>query len=65
MELSTEGTGSRIDREFCSNACKLRDHRAKVKRAKELSARGKTVAQIAKELKTTTESVRRWLTKTK
>jgi hypothetical protein len=64
IELSVD-YGFRADREFCSDACKFKDHRAKVRQAKELKAAGRTVRQIAKLLRTKPESVKRWLTKRK
>ena len=36
IELSRDGEGFRVDREFCSPACKAKDYRAKIRRAKEL-----------------------------
>jgi hypothetical protein len=65
IELSTGDHGFRIDREFCSNECKYKDHRAKVRKAKELKARGRTIGQIAKELGAKSKSVKKWLTKKK
>jgi hypothetical protein len=65
IELSRDGEGFRMDREFCSAACKAKDYRARVRLAKELRAAGKTVRQIAKELGTEVETAEGWLTKKK
>lgn len=65
IELSRDGEGFRADREFCTAACKARDYRGKVRRAKELRAAGKTVRQIARELGTKVEKAEGWLTKKK
>jgi predicted nucleic acid-binding Zn ribbon protein len=61
IEHSAEGEGSRADRRFCSNACKLKNHRQRVKQAKELKAEGKSVAQIAKKLDAEPDTIRGWL----
>jgi hypothetical protein len=52
-------------REFCSQACKQKDHRARVRRAKDLKAEGRTVRQIAARLGTTPDVITNWLTKSK
>jgi hypothetical protein len=65
IELSTGDTGFRRDREFCSNQCKFKDHRRKVKEAKAMKAAGKTVRQIAKHFETETDVIHNWLTKKK
>lgn len=65
IEISSGDHGFRVDREICSNKCKVRDHRRKVKRAKELKAEGRTVKQIATELGSTTDAIKNWLTKKK
>jgi hypothetical protein len=65
IELSTGEKGFRHDREFCSNKCKFKDHRRKVREAKQLRAGGQTVRQIAKHFETTTTVIKNWLTKKK
>jgi hypothetical protein len=65
MTVSKDDDGVRADREFCSGACKQKDHRTRVNEAKRRRAEGQTVPQIAKQLNTTTEIVKRWLTKGK
>lgn len=52
-------------REFCSPACKQKDHRQRVRRANELKAGEMSVKQIAKELGTEPAVINRWLTKRK
>ncbi len=53
--------GARSDARFCSDACKSRDYRSRVRRAKQLKAKGWTGARIAKALGTTQVTVKRWL----
>jgi hypothetical protein len=65
IERSTGDHGVRADTVFCSNACKFKDHRARVRRAKELRAKGRTVRQIAKELETSTDAAKNWIAKKK
>jgi hypothetical protein len=56
---------TRSKRRFCSNRCKTKDHRGKVKRAKEMKESGRSVSAIAAEFDTTAETISRWLTKKK
>lgn len=65
IELSTGTFGFRADREFCSPACKARDHRAKVRKVKQMKAKGKSVPQIAKHFDTSNETIKNWLAKKK
>ena len=55
----------RVDREFCSSACRQKDHRAKMSKARELAAVGVSPVKIAKAIGTTKESILNWLTKKK
>lgn len=48
---------------YCSNACKVRSYKKRKKRAREFHASGMTPAKIAKELGSTTETVKGWLKK--
>jgi hypothetical protein len=57
----SKGNGFRINREFCSGACKTRDSRGK-KKALALVSRGLSARQISKKIGTTEDNVRRWLT---
>jgi len=56
------GCGARTDTRFCSTRCKQRYHEERGRRARQLRADGKTLAEMAKELDTTQETVKRWLT---
>jgi endogenous inhibitor of DNA gyrase (YacG/DUF329 family) len=57
--------GFMATREFCSPACKQKDHRRRVKQAKELKSKGWTVSRIARKLQTEPDAIRNWLTKKK
>jgi hypothetical protein len=60
------GAGNRIEgSEFCSAACRQKDHRNRVKQAKVMIAQGRTVDDVAAMMNTTAEIVRNWLTKAK
>jgi len=65
IELSTGEQGSRADREFCSNSCKLKEQRRKVRLAKSMSAAGMSVAAIAAEFETKQKHIRNWLQRKK
>ncbi len=65
LTISAEVGGFRVDREFCGPACRQKDHRRKVREAREMKAAGLTVKQIAKRLDTGVEHIRNWLTKEK
>jgi hypothetical protein len=65
MELSTNGEGFRSDREICSAACKAKDHRRRVREAKQLRAEGKSVREIAALFEQPTKVIKNWLAKTK
>lgn len=60
------GSGAfREDREFCTPACRQKDHRARVKRARELQSKGVSLQKIAKQLETSSEVIQNWLAKKK
>ena len=63
LTISPEQGGFRDDREFCTAACRQRDHRRKVREAKELRVKGKSVREIAKHFDTSIETIKRWLNK--
>jgi hypothetical protein len=63
LTISKDDYGFRSDREFCSHACRQKDYRAKIKEARRLRAKGRTVRQIAKRFNTTTETINNWLAK--
>lgn len=52
---------SHTDRQFCSDACKSRDYRAKKQEAIRLRGEKWTTQRIAKKLGTTPEVIKRWL----
>ena len=51
--------GSRLTREYCSDACRIRAFRGRQARA--LAAEGKDPKDIARELDTTASVVKKWL----
>lgn len=55
------GGGARTDARFCSDACKSKDHRQRRKKARALAEAKKSASQIAKQLGTNVETVRRWI----
>lgn len=59
--VSSERDGRTKRRQFCSEACKTRDYRGRQMRAVQGRAEGKTVQEIAQELKTQEATIRRWL----
>jgi hypothetical protein len=65
LPISSEESGVRADREFCSAACRQKDHRRKVREAKSLKEQGRSIAQIAKHFGSTRETICNWLTKEK
>jgi hypothetical protein len=65
LMISAEEHGFRSNREFCSSACRQRDHRTKVREASRLRTEGKTVRQLAKHFDTTTKTIQNWLRREK
>jgi hypothetical protein len=63
FEVSKEGY--QRNREFCSAACKQKDHREKVKQAKTMMLAGLSRSTISRELGITREILNNWLTKNK
>jgi hypothetical protein len=59
FEISPE-TG-RTNRKFCSNACRSRYYRDRQDRAIQMAESGKSVRQIAKQLKTDVKTIKRWI----
>lgn len=55
--------GGRAIQQYCSKACNAKAYRSRKHRARELFAAGMTPAKVAKELGSTTETVRGWLKK--
>lgn len=54
-------TGKRTDARFCSDRCRVNNHRAKVDRARRMSAAGRSSLEIARELQTRPATVKGWL----
>jgi hypothetical protein len=63
LTISTEHGGFRADREFCGPACRQKDHRRKVRDAKELQQQGKSNREIAKHFDTSVDTIKGWLSK--
>jgi len=63
LTISTDFYGFRSDREFCSATCRQKDYRAKIREARRLRKKGRTVRQIAREFDTTTDTINNWLAK--
>jgi hypothetical protein len=57
--------GMRSDRATCSDACRSQAYRNRKQVARDLRARGRSPAVIAKELRTTVEVVKNWLAEQK
>lgn len=61
FEISTELTGYRKHREFCSESCKTKDYRKRRRTAIALHKRGTKLTEIAAKIETNKETVRRWI----
>jgi hypothetical protein len=61
FEISGDEDGRTARRLFCSDPCKSRDYRRRKERASALRAEGKTPKQIAEELDTDVETVKKWV----
>ncbi len=61
FEISTELTGFRSHREFCSDSCKTKDYRRRKRTALQLTASGVSVQKIAEATGTERSTVRAWL----
>jgi hypothetical protein len=61
FEVSTADTGFRVNRLFCSDACKSKDYRDRKARVGTLKAEGRSIKEIAKELDTDVETIARWV----
>jgi hypothetical protein len=60
FEISTEQTGFRSHREFCSGACKTKDYRRRKRTALQLATKSLSVREIAKATQTEIATVRAW-----
>jgi endogenous inhibitor of DNA gyrase (YacG/DUF329 family) len=65
MEISTEEDGRSARRLFCSDACKSRDYRRRIERARQLKAEGKSLKVIANELESDVDTIKNWVAKRK
>jgi hypothetical protein len=65
IEISSEDDGRSARRMFCSDSCKFRDYRRRKDRAQQLRTEGKPVKDIAKELDTDVETIKKWVAKRK
>ena len=61
LEISTEGSGFRRHREFCSDVCKTKDYRRRKYTALKLATEGLSVAEIADRTDTKRTTIRKWL----
>ena len=61
FEVSTDTTGFRRNREFCSDVCKTRDYRQRRQTALELAADGTSLSAIADQITTKKATVQRWI----
>jgi hypothetical protein len=61
FEVSTEGDGKRVNREFCSDRCKSKNYRRRKTEAIQLKSQGKTIAAIAKQLDTEPSTIKTWV----
>jgi len=61
FEISTEQTGFRSHREFCTDSCKTKDYRKRKRGALRLASEGKTVREISAQIGTENTTVRAWL----
>jgi hypothetical protein len=63
FEISSDDDGRTARRLFCDDPCKSRDYRRRKERAQQLRTKGKPVKDIAKELDTDVETIKKWLSK--
>lgn len=61
FEIAKDEDGRTARRQFCDDACKVRDHRRRRDRAAALADKGRSPRQIAAELRTPVETILRWL----
>jgi hypothetical protein len=61
MEISTDETGFRTHREFCSDSCKTKDYRKRMRTALTLAEKGLSTDAIAQRTVTQVATVRGWL----
>ena len=62
FEISTEQTGFRTHREFCSDSCKTKDYRKRKRTDLRLAGSGARLREISQKANTEVATVRAWLT---
>ena len=65
FEISTDASGFRSHREFCSGSCKTLDYRKRQRLALQLETEGKTPHRIGATIGTDVATVKRWLARNK
>jgi hypothetical protein len=65
FEISTEQTGFRSHREFCSDSCKTKDYRKRKRTALRLAAGGTSLREVSDKTSTETATIRAWLASAK
>jgi hypothetical protein len=65
FEISTDDAGFRVNRVFCSDPSKSKDYRGRKQRAQQLKVEGKPVKDIARELATEVETIKKWVAERK
>lgn len=65
FEISTEQTGFRSHREFCTDVCKTKDYRRRKRTALKLAAGGASLSTIAERTDTKRATVHQWLAASK
>ena len=65
FEISTEQTGFRRHREFCSDSCKTKDYRRRKRTALKLAKEGASASTVAKRVETDMATVEGWLSRPK
>lgn len=61
FEISTDQSGFRSHREFCSDSCKTNDYRRRKRTALRLAADGDALRAIAEKTKTDSSTVQAWI----
>lgn len=61
FEISTEQTGFRSHREFCTDSCKTKDYRKRRRTALRLTNEGKPLREVSEKTNTEVATIRAWL----
>jgi DNA invertase Pin-like site-specific DNA recombinase len=62
-EMVELAPANRAERQPCSDPCRVPAYRARQEQARELASAGKTAREIAKELGSTVDTVKKWINK--